>query len=353
MLALSNDFEKKTQFAKKLFSPFYRGEFELFPSPLKHYRTRAEFSFYHEDNEIFYAMFKGREKYKITNASFADEKICTLMPVLLKALNQNPSLKNKLFGVEFCASKTELCTTLLYHKNIEEIQQDLQNLSAQLNINLIARSRGKKHIFGTEVLQQSLNIKGRDFFYNFDNDCFIQPNTLINEKMIEWALDRLEHSRDLLELYCGYGNFTIPLASHFRRVLATELSKNNIHFARQNSQLNSTSNIDFIRMSSEDLSKALAGEREFFRLRNFDLKSFDFSHILLDPPRVGLDEGVMTLATKYDHILYISCNPISLSENLKHLTQTHTVENFALFDQFALTPHLECGVFLSKKHKRA
>lgn len=353
MLTFPSDFEGKVQFAKKLFSPFYAGEFELFPSPLTHYRTRAEFSFYHENDEIFYAMFKGREKYTVTNASFADEKICTLMPVLLNALNQNPALKNKLFGVEFCTSKTQLCTTLLYHKNIEEIQQNLQNLSTQLNINLIARSRGKKHIFGTEVLEQSLSIKGREFFYNFNSDCFIQPNTLINEKMIEWALDKLECPRDLLELYCGYGNFTLPLASHFRRVLATELSKNNIHFAQQNSQLNSTSNIDFIRMSSEDLSKALAGERKFFRLRNLNLKHFNFSHILLDPPRAGLDEGVMTLATQYDHILYISCNPISLSENLKHLTQTHTVKKFALFDQFALTPHLECGVFLSKRHKYA
>ncbi|EAK1829845.1 tRNA (uridine(54)-C5)-methyltransferase TrmA, partial [Campylobacter jejuni] len=51
---------------------------------------------------------------------------------------------------------------------------------------------------------------------------------------------------------------------------------------------------------------------------------------------------------KYENIIYISCNPITLKENLKELSLTHRVEEFALFDQFANTPHLECGVFLSK-----
>ncbi|MDO4673955.1 tRNA (uridine(54)-C5)-methyltransferase TrmA [Campylobacter sp.] len=349
-MLVSEDFDAKVHFAKKFFAPFFTGEFESFPSPLAHYRTRAELSFYHEGDEIFYAMFDplSKKKYKIKSLNFADEKICALMPPLLKALNQSPALKTKLFGVEFCASKTELCTTLLYHKDIELIRGDLEKLSSNLGSNLIARSRGKKLIFGTAELRQSLSIKGREFFYTFDNDCFIQPNTLINEKMIEWALERLKRPRDLLELYCGYGNFTLPLAPHFGRVLATELAKNSLRFAEQNRQQNAAHNITFLRMSSEDLSRALAGEREFFRLRGLDLNAFDFSHILLDPPRAGLSQSVMDLAQKHPHILYFSCNPTTLHDNLKSLTRTHRVENFALFDQFALTPHLECGVFLSK-----
>ncbi|ECL3870855.1 tRNA (uridine(54)-C5)-methyltransferase TrmA [Campylobacter upsaliensis] len=348
---MSVNFEQKILEAKELFKPFYKGEFELFSSPTSHFRTRVELSFFHSENgEIFYAMFNGRKKYIVENLDFVDEKICLLMPKLLKALNDDNTLKNKLFGVEFLASKKELSVTLLYHKDISTLKENLANLARNLNLNLIARSKGKKLVFGKENLRQVLDIKGEAIHYEFDNDCFIQPNTYINEKMIEWVLRQIstEEKNDLLELYCGYGNFTLALASSFKQILATELSKKNIGYALKNCTLNNATNIHFARLSSEELSKALKKEREFFRLKDIDLDSFHFSHILLDPPRAGLEESVIELAQNYHHIIYISCNPTSLKENLTKLTKTHTITNFALFDQFVLTPHLESGVILKK-----
>ncbi|HEC1575804.1 tRNA (uridine(54)-C5)-methyltransferase TrmA [Campylobacter upsaliensis] len=348
---MSVNFEQKILEAKELFKPFYKGDFELFSSPTSHFRTRVELSFFHDENGvIFYAMFSGRKKYIVENLDFVDEKICLLMPKLLKALNDDNTLKNKLFGVEFLASKKELSVTLLYHKDISTLKENLENLARNLNLNLIARSKGKKLVFGKENLRQVLDIKGEVIHYEFDNDCFIQPNTYINEKMIEWVLKQIstEEKNDLLELYCGYGNFTLALASSFKQILATELSKKNIAYALKNCTLNNATNIHFARLSSEELSKALKKEREFFRLKDIDLDSFHFSHILLDPPRAGLEESVIELAQNYHHIIYISCNPTSLKENLTKLTKTHTITNFALFDQFALTPHLESGVILKK-----
>lgn len=61
----------------------------------------------------------------------------------LKTNSQQYKFKRKLFGVEFLATKNELSTTLLYHKNIELIYNDLNNLSLELDANLIARSKGK------------------------------------------------------------------------------------------------------------------------------------------------------------------------------------------------------------------
>ncbi|EHD7764407.1 tRNA (uridine(54)-C5)-methyltransferase TrmA, partial [Campylobacter jejuni] len=227
---------------------------------------------------------------------------------------------------------------------------NLENLSNILHINLIARSKGKKLIFKTENLRQTLNIQDRKIFYEFNNDCFIQPNTTINEKMITWVCEILNTQKrmDLLELYCGYGNFTLALAPFFFKVLATEISKSNINFALKNCKLNNTTNIHFARLSSEELSLAIKKEREFFRLKDIRLDDFNFSHVLVDPPRAGLDKSVIDLIKKYENIIYISCNPITLKENLKELSLTHRVEEFALFDQFVNTPHLECGVFLSK-----
>ncbi|MFQ6342063.1 tRNA (uridine(54)-C5)-methyltransferase TrmA [Campylobacter sp. VTCC 70190] len=344
-------FDEKIALARDIFKDFWQEDFELFASPLEHFRTRAELSFYRDEKgELFYAMFEGKKKIITHKIAFADKKICAFMPKLLAYLAKSDKLKEKLFGVEFLATKEELSATLLYHKNIEDISKNLQSLSKELKIKLIARSKGKKLVFGRENLRQSLNIQGKEILYEFNNDCFIQPNTAINEKMIEWVSGILHTQKrsDLLELYCGYGNFTLALAGLFSKVLATELSKSNIHFALKNCTLNKISNINFVRLSSEELSLAIKKEREFFRLKDICLDDFNFSHILVDPPRSGLDKSVIDLIKKYENIIYISCNPITLKENLKELSLTHRVQNFALFDQFVHTPHLECGVILKK-----
>ncbi|MBM0637063.1 tRNA (uridine(54)-C5)-methyltransferase TrmA [Campylobacter sp. VicNov18] len=344
--------EEKASFIKEYFKEFYQKDFKLFSSKNKHYRTRAEFSFYHQNDDLFYAMFNPQNKKKIIveNLEFVDEKIYAFMPKLLKYLRQHPTLKEKLFAAEFLAAKKELSTSLLYHKNIENIQKDLELLSHDLRINLIARSKGKKLVFKTENLKQSLYIQNKEIFYEVNNDCFIQPNTAINEKMIDWVCEILHTQKrmDLLELYCGYGNFTLALAQFFNKILATEISKSSIHLALKNCLINNVSNIHFARLSSQELSSALKKEREFFRLKNISLDSFNFSHVLVDPPRVGLDKSVINLIKNYKNIIYISCNPITLKENIKELNLTHKISDFALFDQFVNTPHLECGVFLSK-----
>ena len=58
--------------------------------------------------------------------------------------------------------------------------------------------------------------------------------------------------------------------------------------------------------------------------------------------------GTLALVKGFDEILYISCNPLTLIDNLKTLTETHTIEALAFFDQFPYTPHLECGVHLKQ-----
>jgi tRNA (uracil-5-)-methyltransferase len=102
-------------------------------------------------------------------------------------------------------------------------------------------------------------------------------------------------------------------------------------------------------MSSEELTEALNGVRPFRRLRDIDLQGYGFTTVFVDPPRAGLDEGTLRLTQRFDYIIYISCNPKTLRENLETLSDTHDIKHFAVFDQFPYTQHLECGVFLSKK----
>ncbi|AJC87900.1 tRNA (uridine(54)-C5)-methyltransferase TrmA [Campylobacter insulaenigrae] len=344
-------FEEKIILNKALFSSLFNGEIQCFNSPSSAYRTRAEFSIYHdENNKIHYAMHENKKKIPIQKFEKAEKVIQEFMPILLENINEK--LAHKLFGIEFLSTKLDLSVTLLYHKNIEEIFEDLKKLSCDLNIKLIARSKGKKIVFNGENLRQELDINGKKIFYEFNNECFIQPNTYINEKMIEWVLSciKKDEKKDLLELYCGYGNFTIALASNFNEILATEISKKNIEFALRNCILNDISNISFVRLSSEELSQAFEKQREFNRLKNINLDTFNISHVLVDPPRAGLDENVIKLINKFQNIIYISCNPITLKNDLEILCNTHKIIQFAFFDQFAGTPHLECGIYLKKYH---
>ena len=156
-------------------------------------------------------------------------------------------------------------------------------------------------------------------------------------------------ARDLLELYCGHGNFTIPLAAKFNRVLASEISKSSIANARINCELNGVCNAQFVRLSADELMSAFARRREFERLKGIDIFSYDFSHVLIDPPRAGLEPSVIDFIKNFQNLIYISCNPQTLFENLRSLCATHEVRRFAIFDQFAHTSHIECGVLLRRR----
>ena len=156
-------------------------------------------------------------------------------------------------------------------------------------------------------------------------------------------------ARDLLELYCGHGNFTIPLAAKFNRVLASEISKSSIANARINCELNGVCNAQFVRLSADELMSAFARRREFERLKGIDIFSYDFSHVLIDPPRAGLEPSVIDFIKNFQNLIYISCNPQTLFENLRSLCVTHEVRKFAIFDQFAHTSHIECGVLLKRR----
>lgn len=158
---------------------------------------------------------------------------------------------------------------------------------------------------------------------------------------------RLERSGgDLLELYCGNGNFTVALASNFRKCLATEISKRSVAAAKENIEANNTTNIEVVRMSSEEFTEAYHSGTT---IKGVDTTEYDFTTVLVDPPRAGLDPDTEKLVCEFENIVYISCNPQTLRGNLDHILKTHTIQHVAMFDQFPYTEHTECGVFLARK----
>lgn len=350
------DYEKQLQDKSKKVSELIEYEnLTIFDSPKQNYRARAEFRIWHDGDICNYAM-TNMDKNGVINI---DECKMVLQPIenrmwkLLDIINSSEILKRKLFGVEFLSSTLDdVLVTMLYHKKLDdEWVSEVKELENTLKANIIGRSRGQKIVLSKEYITEELNIDNNRYRYNQYDGGFTQPNPKVNEKMISWAKEKASSvgRGDLLESYCGLGNFTLPLSSCFDKVLATEVSKKSIYNALENCEINDINNIHFIRLSSEELSEALRGEREFNRLKDIDLKVFNFSCVLVDPPRAGLDDGTIELISNIQHIIYISCNPETLARDLKILKLSHDVTDGVIFDQFPHTSHIESGVFLRKK----
>ncbi|MGH1600736.1 tRNA (uridine(54)-C5)-methyltransferase TrmA [Campylobacter majalis] len=340
----------KLDLVSENFGEFYDGGFEFFTSNSTHYRTRAEFGIWHDNDKISYTMNHAHGgKLCIDECLKVSDKIFTIMPKLLSKISENDNLKQRLFGVDFLQSSSEVLITLLYHKKLDESYlNDIRGLADALEVKILARSRKVKILSDELDLKDELNINGKKFELKLSETAFTQPNKAINEKMISWAGECVCDSDDLLELYCGHGNFTIPLSFKFNRVLATEISKSSIANAKQNCQINGVSNTKFLRMSADELMSAFNKEREFNRLKDIDIFDYNFTHVLVDPPRAGLSKSVIEFIKNYENIIYISCCMDSLKRDLKHLNKTHKVLKFGVFDQFANTHHVECGVLLKR-----
>lgn len=337
------------------FAAFDLPEPAVFESTPLGYRLRAEFRMWHEGDRVDYAMFDPADpKRAITLEDFppAAAPIAAAMPRLRAGLMASEALKRKLFQVDFLATLSgELMISLIYHRPLDEAwQAAAATLAADLGVQLIGRSRKQKIVIGRDWLLEEFELNGRRLRYKQIENSFSQPNGGVNRKMLGWACSQAAGiGGDLLELYCGNGNFTIALAPRFGRVLATEVSKSSVKAADYNLDANGVSNVTMVRMSSDEISDALSGGREYRRMQGVDLASYNFSTLFVDPPRMGLDDATVDMARRFPHILYISCNPSTLRDNVAALQATHEIKAAAVFDQFPYTPHLECGLLLSRR----
>ena len=328
-------------------------ELEIHDSAPFGFRMRAEFRVWHENGQAHYAMNKPGEKrpFIIQDFPIGSALINQLMPQIMAAVNKSDTLSYKLFSMEYLTTTTgEALITLIYHRQLDDQWQQVANqLESTFNIKVIGRSRKQKIVLSDDYVTEKLVVSQREYSYQQIEASFTQPNAQVNQKMLTWASNCLANSTDdLVELYCGNGNFTAVLAQYFDKVLATEISKVSVNSANTNFAANKINNVSIARLSSEEFTQALSRERAFRRLADIDLDSFKFSTIFVDPPRAGLDSGTERLVTQMDNILYISCNPDTLAENLKHITKTHRVVKAALFDQFPWTHHIESGVYLQR-----
>lgn len=178
---------------------------------------------------------------------------------------------------------------------------------------------------------------------NFDPSDFTQVNAGINEKMIQRALELLDIQTDdrILDLFCGLGNFTLPLARRVSEVVGVEGDQALVNHAHNNAALNGLSNADFERA---DLTQT--------ELKDYPWAQKGFNKILLDPPRSGAFEVLHQLADLgAERLVYVSCNPATLARDAGELVNKHgyKMEAAGIMDMFPHTTHVESIAVFSKQ----
>lgn len=353
---------------------------EVFTSPEQGYRMRSEFSIYRHtlaetpvgQCPVQHVMFAPKTKVRLflnNQFAIANQLINELMPQVAQFIEENYPFGKHPFQVEYLTSLTNQATISFIFRRALDIEQDqavaakLQQLllenNKQLNkLNIICRAKKQQIIIGDNFITEEFTVAGQKHQLLQVENSFSQPNALINQAMLNYVVSYLKDHQiplqpDILELYCGVGNFTMALARYARNVLATEVNKQAVDFVYKNIALNNLSNIQVGRVSAEELVQAIAKVRPFNRLAHLDLDSYEFGTVFVDPPRSGLDNDSLDILSAYQQIIYVSCNPETLMPNLQYLQEQHgyQVQQMAVFDQFPQTPHLETVAFLSKVDK--
>ncbi len=342
----------------------------------EHYRMRAEFSVFHHNQDSFdYAMYEPNSKPRKV-ILLKDFPGCTVainqaMAALREHLPKYQVIKRKLFGADFLSNtQGDVVISLNYHKKLtEEWESEAQQLrndltNCGLNCSLVAHAKKQVLVVGNDYVIETIPTIRGDIKLKQVEGTFSQPNATACSAMLNFAiacaqegLDKakaqsLDHQKDLIELYCGSGTFTVALAPLFNKVFATEVARVPTNTAFFNMELNNINNIKLARLSALEVTEALNHVRSFRRLeeKEINLDDYNFGTLLIDPPRAGLqDEAALKFTAQYDRVIYISCGPESLASDLKYLSKTHKIERLAFFDQFPYTNHLESGVLLVRR----
>lgn len=185
------------------------------------------------------------------------------------------------------------------------------------------------------------SVAGRVLVLAVEPGGFSQVNPQQNERMIATLLDWLDlgGSETVLDLFCGMGNFSLPLALRAQAVVGMDLQGAAIRSAKRNAEANGVANCRFEKCGAEKGAQRLAAAGE-----KFDV-------VLLDPPRTGCKEVVPHLAALgAGRLVYISCDPATLTRDLGLLVQQgYAIERMQIFDMFPQTHHLETMVLLRRQ----
>lgn len=259
----------------------------------------------------------------------------------LQSLIRSMSAYQKIAQIEVAIGDNH--TTLVF-RNLEElVSSDIELLkefaaSTGLHIWLQPKGPDTASPLWPEESQLVYALPDYDVSYEFLPTDFTQVNADMNKKMVKQAIELLELKEDskVLDLFCGIGNFSLPLARTCQQVIGIEGSDVMVERANKNASNNNIKNIEYL---AADLTKEIPVE----------IKGID--RMLLDPPRTGALEVVSRMKEiGPDRIVYVSCNIATLARDAGELVknQGYRLCSAGIMDMFPHTSHVESMAVFEK-----
>jgi 23S rRNA (uracil1939-C5)-methyltransferase len=311
------------------------------------YRRKGRFS-------VRYVEKKGRTVigFRELNPRFVAElgECHTILPELGLRIGELAALVDSLAGkrtipqIEFIAGDGPVALVFRHLEPLSEGDLEiLRGFARDSGFAILLQPGGVDSVrsLWPEQLDLSFPIPDFDLRLAFRPLDFIQVNAGLNQKMIARAMELLDPQPTdrVLDLFCGLGNFTLPLARRAGRVVGVEGEAGLVARARDNAAHNGLANVEF---HAADLAKDLS--QEAWMREGFD-------KLLIDPPRAGAAEVLAQLPLKgIKRIVYVSCHPGSLARDAGFLVAERGYKLVAAgaMDMFPQTAHVESIALFEK-----
>lgn len=225
-------------------------------------------------------------------------------------------------------------------KDLTEKFKNIKTIVQNINTKQTNAVLGDKNIklFGNGYIKDIL------YKYKFKISplSFYQVNTAQTEKLYTTAIElaKLTKKEIVFDLYSGIGTISLFISEYAKKVYGVEVIEEAIKDAKENARINDVKNVNF-----------LLGKVEAILPRLYKSGTIP-DVVFVDPPRIGLDKNTIKTLLEIlpEKIIYISCNPESLADNLNTLKGKYNISNIQPVDMFPFTSHVECVVCLTLKN---
>jgi len=317
-----------------------------------HYRRKARLGVQY--NKIGQATLGFRQKS--SNQLIAIKQCPVLVEPLSRIFSPLSQLLTKLSGnnaighIEVIATDDITLVVRQLEKLTEQDKQHWQSFAGEFICQVFFDDGKTVSALSDECSHELHYLLDDNIKINFATNNFIQVNHQVNNKMIQQAIDwlSLDKQDKVLDLFCGLGNFSLPIAKRVSQVIGIEGVNSMVKQATDNATENEITNCQFYQADlNSDWQDQTWAKPSLTKDRSNEV---NFNKVLLDPARAGAYQAIEQLAKlAIEQVLYVSCDPASLAkDSALLLSQGYKIEKIALIDMFCQTKHVETMVLFTR-----
>ncbi len=316
----------------------YRNSFKL---PVKEVNGKLCAGLYSEDSNRFLRIEKCLNHDVLLNKNLK-QVLNVLNKYHIKAYDNKSKSGIRYITLRTIDGNCALCLVTGNDKIEKSIVDELVKIKGISSIYQSINISKSQEIYGNQMIHLALKKKMPFMFDGLKMEVsirsFMQLNTLAANNMYNYVSNLVKFNNELIiEAYSGLGLMSFLLREKARKIVGIEIITDAVNNANKNAKNNDVNNLEFIAGDCADIL--------YHKYRN---SSIDY--LIVDPPRTGLDDKMLNclMKAKIDNIIYISCNPSTLSKDLSVLNGRYKINSIKAFDLFPNTQHVESVVFLRR-----